>query len=148
MWKVPQLIWLLQLLWARAWWSEDRLFVDNLQFHQYDSTFHFYFETEVIQSTRSTILFSFLSPCCLWNIKSQVLRWRCQIIWIVEDCRGSSFPSRWSFTNVSCKTPNHSVCHAAIQNRSAAKFWDLDWNSRRSIGNVGRSRTALPDSGS
>ena len=26
------------------------------------------------------------SPCCLWNIKFQILRWRCQILWSVEDC--------------------------------------------------------------
>ena len=32
-----------------------------------------------------------ISPCCLWNIRSQNLTGRCQILWIAEDFWGLSF---------------------------------------------------------
>ena len=81
-----------------------------------------------------------ISPFCLWNIKSQILRWRCQILWIVEDYRGLSFFSRWSFKNVS-----HNTCTILCisrQSRIAARQSSGTQNNRSLIRNVGRSRAA------
>ena len=99
------------------------------KFHQYDSAFHF-LRMEKIESVH-------VSSCCLYNIRYQILRWRCQILWIVEDCRGLSL-NRWSFKSVSNYT-RRIVC-VSWHSRIATRQGFGTQNSKGLIGNVGHSR--------
>ena len=57
------------------------------RFSLYDPKFHFYFGGEDWVGVFQWFPFH-CSPWCLWNIRFQILRWKCQIFWIVEDCLG------------------------------------------------------------
>ena len=63
--------------------------------------------------------FSFRSLCISFNIRSQCQRGGCQILWIVEESRGSCFSSRQSFKNVSWST--HYIQCIVRQSRLAAR---------------------------
>ena len=80
------------------------------------------------------------------NVRSQFLRRRCQILWIVEQSRESSFSSTESFKNVSWSTHKNTVYHAAFPNRGKAWFWDSEFSTVD--GKTWDIPELLPDSGS
>ena len=89
--------------------------------------------TSMIQHTTSTLelrwsnrrvqrfsfRFTLSFPCCFGCARPQFLRGKWQILWIVEDCRGQSFLSKWSFKNVSCNT--RTILCITRQSRIAAR---------------------------
>ena len=70
----------------------------------------------------------------------EVISSLCRILWIVEERRGSSFSSRWSFKNVSWST--RIIPCIVQQSRVVARHGPRNRNGRGLTGNVGRSRTA------
>ena len=97
--------------------------------------------TSMIQhATSFHFTLSLSCPCSFCSIRSQFLSRRCHIIWIVEDCRGSSFLSSWSFPTTFPEVPI--ICRVSWGNPESRRGMVGTQKSRGLIGNVGRSGVA------
>ena len=115
--------------------SENQSYHFENKFHQYDLTVYIGKCGNGIDVFNGSLLISLQSLQFL-----QELRRGCQILWIVEDCGGSSFFRKWSFKNVSWRSRKN-PCFTS-KSRIAARHGPWTRKRRGLTGNAGRSRAA------